>query len=35
VIGRRGLGRIRSAILGSVSNKVMQNAECSVLAVHA
>ena len=35
VVGRRGLGRVRSLILGSVSNKVMQSAACSVLAVHA
>lgn len=33
VIGRRGLGRVRSLLLGSVSNKITQNAECSVLAV--
>lgn len=34
VVGRRGLGRVSGLILGSVSNKVTQNAQCSVLAVH-
>ncbi len=33
VMGRRGLGRIGSLILGSVSNKVLQNAECDVTVV--
>lgn len=33
VLGRRGLGRVRSLVLGSVSNKVLQAAPCSVLAV--
>jgi nucleotide-binding universal stress UspA family protein len=33
VIGRRGLGRLRGLVLGSVSNKVVQHAECSVLTV--
>lgn len=33
VLGRRGLGRVGQLFLGSVSSKVMQHAECSVLAV--
>ena len=33
VIGRRGLGKIRQMLLGSVSNKVVQNAGCSVLLI--
>lgn len=33
VIGRRGLGRIGSLFLGSVSNKVLQHAECDVTVV--
>ncbi len=31
VVGTRGLGRVRSAILGSVSQKVLHNATCNVL----
>lgn len=31
VIGSRGLGRLKSAILGSTSNKVLHHAKCSVL----
>lgn len=33
VIGHRGLGRVKRALLGSVAYKVTQNAECSVLTV--
>jgi nucleotide-binding universal stress UspA family protein len=33
VIGSRGLGRLRRALLGSVSQKVNQNAECTVVTV--
>lgn len=33
VMGRRGLGRARRLVLGSVSNKVLQNAECSVAMI--
>jgi nucleotide-binding universal stress UspA family protein len=33
VMGQRGLGRFRQMILGSVSNKVVQNANCNVLIV--
>ncbi len=33
VVGRRGLGRMRRLVMGSVSSKVVQNAECSVLTV--
>lgn len=33
VVGNRGLGRLRGAILGSVSHKVAQHAECSVTIV--
>lgn len=34
VMGRRGLGRVRSMLIGSVSNKVVQQAETAVLLVH-
>jgi nucleotide-binding universal stress UspA family protein len=33
VIGSRGLGPLKSTILGSVSQKVLQHAHCSVLTV--
>lgn len=33
VVGCRGLGRLRSAVLGSVSHKVAQHAPCSVTIV--
>ncbi len=33
IIGRRGLGRFKAMVLGSVSNKVLQHARCSVLIV--
>lgn len=33
VIGTRGLGRIQSKLLGSVSEKVVKNCRCSVLVV--
>jgi nucleotide-binding universal stress UspA family protein len=33
VIGRRGLGRIREAVLGSVSQKVLHQAPCTVVVV--
>lgn len=33
VIGRRGLGRIREAVLGSVSQKVLHQARCTVVVV--
>ena len=33
VIGRRGRGRIQTALLGSVSNYVLHHAHCSVLVV--
>ncbi|WP_029042418.1 universal stress protein [Cucumibacter marinus] len=33
VMGRRGLGRISSVVLGSVSNKVLQHADCDVAVV--
>ena len=33
VIGHRGLGRVGQIVLGSVSNKVIQNAKCDVLVV--
>ena len=31
VIGSRGLGRLKAAIIGSTSNKVLHQAKCSVL----
>lgn len=34
VIGRRGLGRVRETLLGSVSQKVLHNAPCTVVIVH-
>lgn len=34
VIGRRGLGRVREAVLGSVSQKVLHHAPCTVVIVH-
>jgi nucleotide-binding universal stress UspA family protein len=33
VIGTRGLGKIQSKLLGSVSEKVLKNCHCSVLVV--
>ncbi|RMD88501.1 MAG: universal stress protein [Alphaproteobacteria bacterium] len=33
VIGKRGLGRLRQMLLGSVSNKVVQLAPCTVVTV--
>jgi nucleotide-binding universal stress UspA family protein len=33
VIGSRGLGRFKEMVLGSVSNKVLHQAKCSVLIV--
>lgn len=33
VLGHRGLGRLKTLLLGSVALKVMQHAECSVLSV--
>lgn len=33
VVGHRGLGRLRSLLLGSVAHKVMQHAECTVMTV--
>jgi len=34
VMGRRGLGRVREALLGSVSQKVLHHAPCAVVIVH-
>ncbi|MCB1739864.1 MAG: universal stress protein [Gammaproteobacteria bacterium] len=34
VMGRRGLGRIADMLLGSVSHRVTQTAECACLTVH-
>ena len=34
VMGRRGLGRMREALLGSVSQKVLHHADCTVVIVH-
>jgi len=33
VIGHRGLGRLKRVVLGSVAQKVLSHAECSVMAV--
>ena len=33
VIGNRGLGRFKEMVVGSVSNKVLHHAKCSVLIV--
>lgn len=33
VVGSRGLGSIRGLLLGSVSNKILSTAECSVVTV--
>lgn len=33
LIGSRGLGNVRGKILGSVSNKVVQRADCHVLVI--
>ena len=33
VLGSRGLGGIRRALMGSVSDSVVRNAHCSVLVV--
>ena len=33
VLGRRGLGRVREALLGSVSQKVLHHADCAVVIV--
>jgi nucleotide-binding universal stress UspA family protein len=33
IIGRRGLGRFKEMVLGSISNKVLHQAECSVMIV--
>ena len=33
VLGRRGLGRVREALLGSVSQKVLHHADCKVIVV--
>ena len=33
IIGRRGLGRFKEMVLGSISNKVLHNAKCSVIIV--
>ena len=35
VVGRRGLGHVRSLVLGSVSSYVVQHATCPVLVVPA
>lgn len=34
VVGRRGLGRLREALLGSVSQKVLHHAPCTVVIAH-
>jgi nucleotide-binding universal stress UspA family protein len=34
VLGRRGLGRVREVLLGSVSQKVLHQADCTVIIVH-
>lgn len=33
VVGHRGLGRVRRMIMGSVAQKVVQQAECTVISV--
>ena len=33
VVGNRGLGRIRRALMGSVSDSVVRHAHCPVLVV--
>ena len=33
VLGSRGLGRLRRALMGSVSNSVIRHAHCPVLVV--
>ena len=33
VVGHRGLGRLRTALLGSVAHKIVQHAECTVVSV--
>jgi len=33
VLGHRGLGRLKRAVMGSVSQKVMNNADCTVVSV--
>ena len=33
VVGHRGLGRVRTMLLGSVAQKIVQNAECTVVSV--
>ena len=33
VLGRRGLGRVRETLLGSVSQKVLHHADCTVVIV--
>lgn len=33
IIGRRGLGRFKEMVLGSVSNKVLHHAKCSMMIV--
>jgi nucleotide-binding universal stress UspA family protein len=33
IIGRRGLGRFKEMVLGSISNKVLHHAKCSVMLV--
>lgn len=33
IIGRRGLGRVKEMMLGSISNKVLHHAKCTVMIV--
>ena len=33
IIGRRGFGRFKEMVLGSISNKVLHHAKCSVMIV--